>query len=194
MIFSSLCFLLSLKYSENTWGFIFIYFMCVGILPECISVWGCRVPWNWSYSFELPGPLEEPVSVLNHWATTPVPHGDCLNNNNKAIFLKLKQNQAVANFKIIIIFNFGDPRLSNLGKADPKYLWVETVIKIGAKDGGSNWRYHSVRGKFQSIHTCSEFFRRENKRGWLLDAATPLTSKSIQMNVFLMQYAVLLRR
>lgn len=30
----------------------------------------------------------------------------------------------MANFKIMIIFNFGGPGLSNLGNADPKYLWV----------------------------------------------------------------------
>lgn len=35
---------------------------------------------------------------------------------------KLKLDQSMANFKIMIIFNFGGPGLSNLGNADPKYL------------------------------------------------------------------------
>ena len=47
--------------------FIFMHFICIGVLPACTSVWGCWIPWNRSYRQELPcrcwklnlGPLKE---------------------------------------------------------------------------------------------------------------------------------------
>ena len=27
----------------------FYYCMCISVLPSCVSVWGCQIPWNWSY-------------------------------------------------------------------------------------------------------------------------------------------------
>lgn len=30
-------------------GFLFIYLLCIGILPTYMSVWGCQICWNWSH-------------------------------------------------------------------------------------------------------------------------------------------------
>jgi hypothetical protein len=43
----------------------YFYFMCIDVLPVCLSVWGCCTSWNWSYRHgELPCECQE----LNHGA------------------------------------------------------------------------------------------------------------------------------
>lgn len=50
---------------------------------------------------------------------------------------------------------------------------------------------HSTRGKLYSTRTCSGFLLPENVWvGLLGEAATPLTSKSIQVHVLIVQYTL----
>jgi hypothetical protein len=63
--------------SSITLSYLFIYLMCIGVLPGYMSVWGCQVPWNWSYSCELPiepRSSERAASTLNCWAIFPAPY------------------------------------------------------------------------------------------------------------------------
>ena len=39
---------LGLKADATTVQLTYFYFMCIGVLPAWISVWGCWVPRNWS--------------------------------------------------------------------------------------------------------------------------------------------------
>lgn len=60
--------------SLHTPSFLFLFFMGIGVLHVCVSVWGCQLPWNWSYRqpywcWELnSGPREE-QSVLTDLAS-----------------------------------------------------------------------------------------------------------------------------
>ena len=54
-----------------------MYFICIGVLPACMSVWGYQIPWNrryrqlWAASWLLgikPWSSERAASALNHWA------------------------------------------------------------------------------------------------------------------------------
>ena len=62
--------------------FISSHFICIGVLPACMSVWGCQVLWNrsygclWAAMWMLgiePWTSGEATSVLNCWATSPAP-------------------------------------------------------------------------------------------------------------------------
>ena len=60
--------------------------MSTGVWLACISGWGCRIPWDWSYRqswvtmwvLELnPVSSERAVSVLNCWASGPFLNAKC---------------------------------------------------------------------------------------------------------------------
>lgn len=92
------------------------------------------------------------------------------------------------NFKVMIIFNIFC--YSNLS-INSKYSGGWTVIKTRRKESENYLMNHPTRGKLYSIHTCTGFFLPENGRVWVEgEAATPLTSKSIQVHVFTKQYTL----
>ena len=60
-----------------TISYLFVY---IGVLPACMSVWGCKIPWNWNctqlwvamWCWKLnSGPFGRTASALNCWAISP---------------------------------------------------------------------------------------------------------------------------
>ena len=52
--------------------------MCTGVLPVCMSVWRCQIPWNWRQLWAAmwvlgiePRSSGRTASALNHWADSP---------------------------------------------------------------------------------------------------------------------------
>lgn len=39
-----------LKFLDSFKSFFNFIFMFIGVLPACISMWGCHKPWSWSYT------------------------------------------------------------------------------------------------------------------------------------------------
>jgi hypothetical protein len=42
----------------------FFHLICIGVLPTCVSVWGCQITWNWSYG-QLWAVMWVPPVLLN---------------------------------------------------------------------------------------------------------------------------------
>ena len=76
---------------ENVWAHVdallsrygFLFFMCIGVLLACTSMWGCQIPWNWNYR-QLQGHRPSAMSglgieprfsgrALHLWAISPTP-------------------------------------------------------------------------------------------------------------------------
>jgi hypothetical protein len=50
---------------------VYFYFMCIGVLYVCVSVWRSQIPWNWSYMWVRgvePRSSGRAASALNVWA------------------------------------------------------------------------------------------------------------------------------